>query len=79
MKTETQLQAVLTEITFEPEHYNRNCGCTISEAWTGTIEINDPRNPLGWTQIMGDSREEVIEICKAEGIRIGSEMKIDRV
>ena len=46
---------VEAEIIFEPEHYNRNCGCTIPAAYTALVYIDDEPLPK-WP--CGDTREE---------------------
>lgn len=41
------------ELIHEPEHYNATCGCTIPEAWTAFIQIDNeqlPKWPCGSTE-----------------------------
>ena len=61
------MATTLTEIVFEPEHYSRNCGCTIPEAYVGIVQIDDPLSPINHTKIMGETRADVIAAAEREG------------
>lgn len=63
-------QPVLTEIIFQPEHFNHNCDSAIPEAYIGIVVLNYPLLPIDYTRIFGASRDEVIKIAKSEGIKI---------
>lgn len=49
----------VTEIRFEPQHFNRKRGCTIPAVWQVWL---GPR-----IVAIGDSRKEVIERAKQDG------------
>lgn len=53
-KTEQQVEF---ELTHEPEHYNRNCGCMIPAAWVAILYLDGELQPK-WP--CGDTREEAI-------------------
>jgi len=61
--TATINQSVEFEVIFEPEHYNRNCGCTIPAAYTALVYVDDEPLPK-WP--CGDTREEAIANVRRE-------------
>jgi len=52
----------ITDIYHEPEHWNRNCGCMIPEAWVAIIEVDGERQP----KLMAATTADLIDAVKRE-------------
>lgn len=68
--------ARILDIYFEAEHYNHNCGCTIPEGWSASVEADMGHGYEQLPKHIGNSPQDIVDGLKADFRRVTASAQV---